>query len=106
MAAALAVARTFWLQAANSPHGIGVIVTDPARARHQLYKAREQLQETGIDLSNFAIRTSPDMPAAELWLIRTPRTAPHQPAPPSEASLDARSPSIPLPQDGHPFVGE
>ncbi len=89
MALALAFARTIWLTAANEPVGLGIVVTDIPRARNQLYRAREQLQEAGTDLSNFHIRTSPDNPACELWIIRTRRTSPHQPAAPTAANTEA-----------------
>lgn len=109
MGAAIDHAVSIWLQAANSPFGVGLIVTDPNRARHSLYRARDALSANGLDLSNYTIRTSPDNPAYELWVIRTPRTNPHQPAPPSAAGLDdpsamwdPRTPSAPSSNENTP----
>lgn len=68
MAHAVDVAKTYWMQAIEEKIGLALIVSDPARAKSQLYAARKLLPIP--DLANYEIRTSPTNPAYELWIIR------------------------------------
>lgn len=68
MAHAVDVAKTYWMRAIEEPIGLALIVSDPARAKSQLYAARKLLPIP--DLANYEIRTSPTNPAYELWIIR------------------------------------
>lgn len=68
MAHAVDVAKTYWMQAIEEKIGLALIVSDPARAKSQLYAARKLLPIP--DLANYEIRTSPINPAYELWIIR------------------------------------
>jgi len=64
-------AGQFWLAALREPIGVGIVVTDPTRARRTLGDARKKLTENHIaGLDNYTIRTSPANPASELWIIR------------------------------------
>lgn len=66
-------AQDTWVAASAEPIGLGLVVSDPSRAKVQLYAARKALVAQGhTHLKNFTIRTSPDEPACHLWLIRLP----------------------------------
>lgn len=85
---AVDAATTFWLEALASPLGVGLTVSDPGRAKTQLYTARKRLLPRFPKLEAFTIRTSPEHPAYELYLLYDPakdptREASH--APPSAA---------------------
>lgn len=70
---ALRKAQQTWVEASNERLGLGIVVSDPARAKIQLYNARKQMVAQGHTyLKNFTIRTSPDEPACHLWIIRLP----------------------------------
>lgn len=67
-------AKRYWLLAYDAPFGIGIVVDNPQRARTQLYKARDELADPRYD--TITIRTSPERPASELWMIRDRRPPP------------------------------
>jgi hypothetical protein len=73
---AIDIATDYWHAALAEPYGLGVIVSDPARAKTQLYAARKQLALPALD--SFTIRTAPRDPARTLYLVRN-----HTPAPPT-----------------------
>lgn len=68
---ALDTATQYWLSAINQPIGLGLIVSDPGRAKTQLYAARKKLLPSLPSLASFSIRTSPVNPSFELYLLRT-----------------------------------
>lgn len=64
-------AEQIWIAAVSEPLGLGIVVSDPIRAKTQLYQARRKLVAGGmVVLSDFSIRTAPDEPACQLYLIR------------------------------------
>lgn len=64
------IAKSIWMAATQHPLGIGVVVTDPTRAKLQLYSARKALMQAGaVGLDNYAVRTSPTEPACQLWIV-------------------------------------
>lgn len=57
------------LRAATSAElGLVLRTNDPYRARASLYKARKDIGD--IELAALQIRTSPDDPEHELWIIK------------------------------------
>jgi len=79
MPSAVATAETYWGQALSSPHGLGLTVSSPQRAKAQLYAARRRLLPSIPRLEAFTIRTSPVNPAYELWLVYDPTKDPTPP---------------------------
>lgn len=89
MSSAALKAQTYWGQALATPHGLGLTVSDPARAKGQLYAARRALLPAIPKLEAYTIRTSPDNPAFELWLLYDPTKDPTlASAPPSDPSSE------------------
>lgn len=77
MTSAIAVAEATLMEALAHPIGIGCIVTDPQRAKTSLYAARSKLMAAGMSKAELlTIRTSPDNPACELWIINQPEPEP------------------------------
>lgn len=70
------------LAAMSAPFGVGVIASDISRAKTALYAARKRLAERGIDASALTIRTSPENPAFELYILRDRTRETPQPATP------------------------
>lgn len=69
----MARAQQIWVEASAERIGLGLVVSDPRRAKTQLYSARKLLISKGhTHLASFVIRTSPEEPACQLWLIRIP----------------------------------
>lgn len=58
---------THWYNAYNHPLGVYLRTSDPTRLKSLLYSTRAKLADP--DLMTLAIRTSPQFPAAELWLV-------------------------------------
>ena len=88
MPTATATAEQFWLQATAQPIGLGLTVSNPAQAKNHLYAARRALLPRIPKLAAYTIRTSPDNPAFELWLIYDPTQDPTReaaPCPPAAA---------------------
>lgn len=55
--------------AASAEHGLLLTTNDPIRARQQLYRYRKAVGD--VAFADIAIRTSPDNPETELWLLRS-----------------------------------
>lgn len=71
MPTAADTATQIWMAATQHPLGIGVVVTDMARAKVQLYTARKRLMARGVvGLDKYKIKTSPLNPASELYIIK------------------------------------
>lgn len=98
MTSATDLACSYWLTALSEPVGLGLVVSDPGKARGQLAAAKRKLIEkgvTGLDLFN--VRTSPVQPACEIWIMRTtPGTAIPAPSPDSATPEEpnARTPPV------------
>ena len=58
----------FWYSALSSEYGVIVEVTDIALAKAKLYRARANAADP--NLMSIQIRTSPNDPRTELWLVR------------------------------------
>lgn len=58
----------FWYQAAASPRGIVLAVSDVSIAKQRLYQARSKANDPS--LSGISVRTSPVLKDEELWLIK------------------------------------
>lgn len=70
MSNAVNTAKAIWMAATQHPLGVGIVVTDPVRARVQLYTSRRELSRAGVEgLDNYTVRTSPLDPACQLWII-------------------------------------
>jgi hypothetical protein len=58
----------YWYQALASQHGVVLGVSDAHLIKQALYRARVQASDP--DLARVQIRTSPDRPDSELWLVK------------------------------------
>jgi len=58
-----------WYVALSKPIGVVVSTPDIAICKAKLYKARAEAQDPS--LMSIQIRTSPDKPKTELWLMRS-----------------------------------
>lgn len=58
----------YWRMAQVSPFGFAVRTTDPALAKRQLYTARAKAADPSLNA--ITIRTSPEHPSTDLWLVR------------------------------------
>jgi hypothetical protein len=58
----------FWYTALSSKNGVVLLVDDVALGKARLYRARAAAQDPS--LMSIQIRTSPDNPTTELWLVK------------------------------------
>jgi deoxyinosine 3'endonuclease (endonuclease V) len=58
-----------WYEALAKPIGVVVSTPDIGIAKAKLYRARAAAQDPA--LMNIQIRTSPEKPQSELWLVRS-----------------------------------
>lgn len=59
-----------WYAALASSNGVVLSVTDTTNAKAKLYQSRKASGDP--DLMALQIRTSPDNPDSELWLVKGP----------------------------------
>lgn len=62
----------FWYAALAARNGIVLSVTDVTQAKAKLYQVRKSSGDP--DLMGLQIRTSPDAPDSELWLVKGPQS--------------------------------
>jgi hypothetical protein len=60
----------FWYAALSARNGVVLSVTDTTQAKAKLYQVRKSSGDP--DLLGLQIRTSPDNPSEELWLVKGP----------------------------------
>ena len=60
----------FWYTALAAKNGVVLLVDDVANGKARLYRARAAAQDPS--LMTIQIRTSPDNPTTELWLVKGP----------------------------------
>jgi hypothetical protein len=58
----------FWYTALSTKNGVVLLVDDVALGKAKLYRARASAQDPA--LMTIQIRTSPDNPMTELWLVK------------------------------------
>ena len=63
-------ALSFWYAALAAKNGVVLSVTDTTDAKAVLYRVRKASEDP--DLLGLQIRTSPDNPSEELWLVKGP----------------------------------
>lgn len=61
---------SFWYSALAASNGVVLSVTDVTQAKAKLYQVRKASGDP--DLMALQIRTSPDNPDEELWLVKGP----------------------------------
>lgn len=62
-----------WYAALNSPYGVVIAVSDPAKAIQRYYQARAKSGDP--DLQGLSIRRSPTEPN-EIWLVKDTKEPP------------------------------
>jgi hypothetical protein len=63
---------SFWYTALAARNGVVLSVTDTTNAKAKLYQVRKLSGDP--DLMALQIRTSPDNPDSELWLVKGPQS--------------------------------
>jgi len=58
----------FWYQAASSPLGVELTVSDPEKVKQLLYRARAS--STDPSLHEYTIKTAPLNPGGALWIVK------------------------------------